>query len=345
MQFGSIMRPFFLLLLISSAICRADELPLFASDEPLDITLEFPLDTIIRQAEKEPVVSGTAHYTDADGQKVSLPIKLSTRGKSRLEMCSFPPLSLQIDKKDGKGTIFKGQKELKIATHCHPNATFRSYILQEFSIYRAFNVLTDISFRARYLNITYQDTDKPTRTIVANGFVLESVRELANRLELKRQKVSVVKSSQLDPEYAALAALFQFLIGNTDWSTSRGHDGANCCHNGKVLSLPGAAEGWQVVPYDFDQSGIINTSYSVPAESLRIRSVRQRVYRGKCSHVSGTDDAIGLFNQNRQALEAALLPQGIKKRKSAVKYVDEFYEIINDPKKRRKNIDDRCRGR
>ena len=338
------MRPFVLMFLLSPAVYGADELPLFASNEPLDITLEFPLYTIIRQAEKEPVFTGTAHYTDADGQKVSLPIKLSTRGKSRLAMCRFPPLSLMIGKKDGKGTIFEGQKELKITTHCRPNATFRSYVLQEFSIYRAFNVLTDVSFRARYLNVTYQDTEKADKAIVENAFVLESAKELANRLELKRHKVPLVRASQLDPSYAALVALFQFLIGNTDWSISQGHDGANCCHNGKVYSLPGADEGWQIVPYDFDQSGIINTSYSIPAESLRIRSVRQRLYRGKCQHLSGIDGAVAMFNENRQALEAALLPQEIKKRKSAVKYVDDFYQIINDPEKRRKSIDDRCRG-
>jgi len=98
------------------------------------------------------------------------------------------------------------------------------------------------------------------------------------------------------------------------------------------------------VPYDFDQSGIINTSYSNPSESLNIRSVRQRIYRGRCRHLSGIDGAIALFNQHRQALEAALLPQEIKKRKSAVRYVDDFYQIINDPKKRQNSIDDRCRG-
>jgi len=238
------MRRLFLFFLLGSAICGANESPLFASNEPLDITLEFPLDTIIRQATKEPVVSGTAHYVDADGQKVSVPIEISTRGKSRLAMCRFPPLSLMLKKKDGKGTIFEGQKELKITTHCRANSSFRSYNLQEFSIYRAFTVLTDVSFRARYLNIIYQDAEKPTRTIVENGFVLESVKELAKRLELKRQKVSLVKSSQLDASYTALVALFQFLIGNTDWSISQGHGGANCCHNGKVFSLPGAEEGW-----------------------------------------------------------------------------------------------------
>lgn len=338
------MKSLFLILLLSSVTCGASEFPLFASNEPLAITLAFPLDTIIRQAEKEPVVSGTAHYIDADGQKVSFPIKISTRGKSRLAMCRFPPLSLMIKKKDGKGTVFEGQKQLKITTHCRPSSSFRSYNLQEFSIYRAFNVLTDISFRARYLNITYQDTEKPTKVIQENGFILESVSELADRLEMKRQKVALVKSSQLDTNYTALVALFQFLIGNTDWSISRGHAGANCCHNGKVLSPPGSDDGWRIVPYDFDQSGIINTSYSSPAESLRIRSVRQRLYRGRCRHLSGIDGAIALFNQHRPALEAALLPQEIKKRKSAVKYVDEFYQIINDPKERKIRIDDRCRG-
>jgi hypothetical protein len=339
------MRPLFLLLLLSPAVCFADELPLFASNEALDITLEFPLSTIIRQAAKQPVVSGTAYYTDTDGQEVSVPIKISTRGKSRLAMCRFPPLSLIVSKKHGKDTIFEGQKQLKITTHCRANSSFRSYILQEYSIYRAFNVLTDISFRARYLNITYQDSEKPSKVIQESGFILESVNGMVDRTGLQRQKLPRINPSQLDADYSALAALFQFLIGNTDWSISQGHEGANCCHNGKVLSPPDSDHGWRVVPYDFDQSGIINTSYAMPSETLRIRSVRQRLFRGRCRHLEGMDGAIALFNQRRQELEAALLPEAIKKRKSAVKYVDEFYEIINDPKERQISIDGRCRGK
>lgn len=339
------MRPLFLLLLLSPAVCVADEVPLFASNDPLDIKLEFPMSTIIRHASKQPVVSGTAYYTDADGKEVSLPIKVSTRGKSRLAMCRFPPLSLIVSKKNGKGTIFEGQKQLKITTHCRANSSFRSYILQEFSIYRAFNVLTDISFRARYLNVSYQDSEKPGKMIQESGFILESVKGLVDRTGLQRQKFPRIDSSQLDPDYSALVSLFQFLIGNTDWSITQGHEGANCCHNGKLLSPQDSADGWLVVPYDFDQSGIINTSYAMPSETLRIRSVRQRLFRGRCRHLEGMDGAIALFNEHRSQLEAALLPEAIKKRKSAVKYVDDFFEIINDPKERQIRIDGRCRGK
>ena len=88
-----------LLLLFLCVASNADELPLFASDAPLEIVLEFPLDVILQQADENPVVEGQISFTDDTGNQVSIPVKISTRGRSRLGMCRFPPLSLTLDKK------------------------------------------------------------------------------------------------------------------------------------------------------------------------------------------------------------------------------------------------------
>jgi hypothetical protein len=103
-----------LLVLLLPASVLADDLPLFNSDEVLQLTIEAPMRTLIRSAEKRPVVDATASYTDADGKTVELPVQISTRGKSRLTVCRFPPLSLRIKKKVASGTEFAGQKSLKI---------------------------------------------------------------------------------------------------------------------------------------------------------------------------------------------------------------------------------------
>ena len=100
------------------------------------------------------------------------------------------------------------------------------------------------------------------------------------------------------------------------------------------------------MPYDFDQAGLINTSYSEPSEMLGIRSVRQRVFRGRCSNIDQLEDTIAIFNERRAAIEAALLPAALedKPRKTAVKYIDEFYKIINDPKRLKSKIISKCVG-
>ena len=105
-------------LLLLSALAVAQDAPLFESDETLEITIEAPMRTLLRHTADRPVVDGKAHYADATGEMVSLAVQVSTRGKSRLDVCKFPPLALSVKKKAAAGTVFEGQKNLKLVTHC-----------------------------------------------------------------------------------------------------------------------------------------------------------------------------------------------------------------------------------
>ena len=79
---------------------------------------------------------------------------------------------------------------------------------------------------------------------------------------------------------------------------------------------------------------------------LGIRSVRQRVFRGRCSNIDQLEGTIVIFNERRAAIEAALLPAALegKPRKTAAKYIDDFYEVINDPRDLQRRIIDKCVG-
>ena len=127
----------------------------------------------------------------------------------------------------------------------------------------------------------------------------------------------------------------------------KGPGSEDCCHNGKVIGFSNSDSDWVVLPYDFDQSGIINTVYSMPSEKFDIRSVKQRLYRGRCSHNTQLDATIALFNGKRGEVEAALAPQDLSERsqKSVLRYLESFFKTINDPKKLNKNIIGKCRGR
>jgi len=338
--------PTVLLSLLLCTCASAEELPLFTSEAPLDIVLELPLDTILKQAAERPEVEGQLRYVDSTGQPVLLDVQITTRGNSRLEQCRFPPLSISIKKKQAADTLFAGQKKLKLVTHCQNQGKYQQYLLQEYSIYRAFNVLSDVSFRVRYLNISYRNSEKSGRPTDANAFLIESINEVADRSELQRHKVEFVSAVQLDAAYATMSAMFQFLIGNTDWSVLRGADEARCCHNGRVLSATKERTDWRVVPYDFDQAGLINTSYAQPGEKLPIRSVRQRLYRGRCAHIAEIPATVQLFNGRRAALESMLLGENLDgdRRKAARKYVDDFYAIINNEKRLMAYVNRGCLG-
>lgn len=337
---------FAIVLLLAQGACLADDLPLFASETPVAIVFEFPVDIIVRQAEDRPVVEGSVHFTDEQGRSISVDMTMTTRGKSRLETCKFPPISVNFKKQERADTIFAGQKKLKLVTHCRDGDSYARYLLQEYAIYRAFNVLTDSSFRVRLVNATYRDSVGKRKDKQSMAFFLESDNELADRLGMEKRDSSVIDPPQLDPVHLSLFSLFQYLIANTDWSVLKGPGDEGCCHNGKVVTPPGSMDGWRVIPYDFDQAGIINTKYSLPAEQLGLKSVRQRLYRGRCGHADQLDATIALFNARRADIEAALLPDGLSPRfrKSTLGYIAEFYEVINDPLKREKNIDNRCLG-
>ena len=323
---------------------HADELPLFTSDDVIDIVFEAPMNTIVKNAEKRPEEAGIMRYTEDDGRVVTLNLKMTTRGKSRLKYCRFPPLKIDLKKSETEGTLFAGQNKLKVVTRCRAGDSYERYLLQEFSIYGAFNVLSGRSFRVRMLNVTYRDTDGKRDDETHSSYFIETDKEVAARYGMEQRDMDKVQFSKLDQAHASKLSLFQFLIGNTDWSMTAGPPGAGCCHNNKLIVTPGSENGWIQLPYDFDQAGLINTSYSEPSEMLGIRSVRQRVFRGRCSNIGQLEDTIAIFNERRAAIEAALLPAalGDKPRKTAVKYIDEFYEIINDPKRLKSRILNKC---
>ena len=320
--------------------------PLFESDETLAVVLELPVKDLLRQAKKKPTFEGKLHYNDADKGQVVLDISVTTRGKSRLEQCRYPPLSVNFKKRQTASTVFAGQNKLKLVTPCRDSGAATRYLSQEYTIYKAYNQLTDYSFRARMLEVTFRDTGGKRKDEVHEAFFIEPLKGVAARLGMRNVSTRSVGVSQLDPEQLSIMTLFHFMIGNTDWSARKGPANEDCCHNGKVIRPPDAANGWVVLPYDFDQSGIINTDYAVPSKRLRLRSVRQRLYRGYCRNNSQLDATIALFNDKRIAIEElfgnATARAGTNK--SAVKYLDSFFDIINDPDMRYKKIIDACQN-
>lgn len=321
--------------------------PLFETDKPLSMVLELPLMDLLRRAQSKPTVAGSLRYTDSDGAVIELKVEVTTRGKSRLEHCSLPPLSIYLKQPQVESTIFAGQAKLKLVTQCRGRSVYRRYLMQEYAIYRTYNLLTKYSFQVRMLQVTYRDSGgRSDKNMVQPAFFIESREAVAERHAMRTIDANRVYIRQLDPRQLSLLSLFQYLVGNTDWSARKGPGTERCCHNGKVIAPVDSDEGWLVLPYDFDQSGIINTSYSAPSDLLSIKSVRQRLYRGFCASNTQLDSTIATFNERRVVIEELFgnASDVSSANKSARKYVQGFYKIINDPKKRKKKIVDACQG-
>jgi hypothetical protein len=337
------------LVALAPGVARAAPKPLFASDEPLKLRIEAPFAKLLRSAPKS-TEAYDAKLTVLAPASETLAISLSPRGISRrtTQACEFPPLRIEFKEKPGADSLFKGQKELKLATHCRNEFDYQDYGLLEFVAYRLNNVLTPQSFRVRLAEIDYVETGSSSVRIHRRGFLVEGIDELAARNGLKQVKTPKIEHGQLDPVATARSDLFQYMIGNQDWSDVAGPAGTHCCHNVNLLGKTAAdLNGLVPVARDFDSSGWVNPPYALPPTNVPIRTVRQRFYRGYCQF----NEQVKSAAQDMLAKRAALLDvvsgaPGLTSRakNSATKYLQEFFDEISEPARLQEHILGRCRG-
>jgi len=324
--------------------------PLFTSHELLELTIEAPLNTVFKERGQESSYhDAVMKFTASDGTPVTLNIKVKTRGKFRLQRstCNFPPIRVNFARKEVENTVFAGQDKLKLVTHCQNGRDdYEQNVLLEHLIYRSYNLLTDLSFRTRLARITYVDTDRDNAdSLTKYAFFIEDEDLLAGNRGWQALELMQVPPAAYDQRQLNLVDVFQFMVGNTDWDAYlKDDEQPSCCHNIKVIGDP--AGPVYPVAYDFDWTGLINARYARPAESLGTRSVRQRVFRGVCGSPANVEAVLPLFNEQREAIYALFRNQaGLDEKhvKEAVEYLDEFYEIINDPRKVEREMIRDCR--
>ncbi len=305
---------------------------LFDAEDPLELTLEADLKSIVkdRRDDERPYRPARLWYLDQQGDTVSFDIGVKTRGYYRRIYldCNVPPLRLNFKKKQVKNTVFAGQNKLKLVTHCKDKAkAYEQFTLQEYLIYKVYNLITENSFRVRLVRLTYIDTGGKRKPVTKYGFLIEDEDLLAERLGGRILKTGVIHQEKTHRELATLLAVFQYMMGNTDWSVP-GH------HNIKLVfigpNLPPIS-----IPFDFDMAGLITTPYAKPDYRLHISSVRERLYRGYCRSEDEFQAAFAPFNEQQEAIYALFqdfeyLDEKVKGR--SLDYLDDFYKTINKPR-------------
>jgi len=328
----------------ASALAQGAPKPLFASDAPIRITVQGPIGNIARNAAKS--TAPQAGTLSMSSPAETLPIRLSARGLSRRTggICDFPPLRVEFAQPPAATSLFAGQKRLKLVTHCKNSGQYEQQLLTEYSAYPILNILTPLSFKARLATVDYAEPSGKVST-TRWGFFLEESDDVGKRNGLPEAKMGPrIEVAQLEPKQAGLAALFEYMMGNLDWSMRAGPQGESCCHNAKLFR-----SGASLVPviYDFDYSGMVDAPYAIPPEGIKVRSVRQRAYRGYCRHNSQALAAAADFRAKRGAIEAVFsqVPGMAERTKSkALAYLGTFYAEIATDDAVRKNILKDCIG-
>ena len=334
----------FLPMFAASAQDNNEPDPLFASDEIIDVEIEAPFGLLTSERPNDEEVAGKFRYTADDGSLVEFEVAVRTRGRLRRtkEICQFPPLRLNFKKSEVKGSLFGKQDRLKVVTHCRKQIRFEQAIVSEYLAYRIFNLLSDVSYRVRLLRATYTYNDEDAQ-VQSYAIIIESKDRVSKRLNAKTLQIEKAMIQDLRRPDLNLSSVFQYFIGNTDFSPVASAPDEDCCHNQTIFALEG--EPNHTVPYDFDQSGLVNAPYSVPNARFKLKSTRVRLYRGRCVNNGYLPATLKLFNDKRDDIEALVRnQQDLTKRtaKRLLAYIKQFYGTINNPGRLKREIVKKC---
>ncbi|CAN5422113.1 hypothetical protein BH20BAC1_BH20BAC1_15320 [soil metagenome] len=304
------------------SVNRSNEGVLFHSDDMLKLTITGRLSDLYNDRGTKPSWHPLSLQYKSGDQMITLSLKAKTRGHFRKDKanCKIPPILLNFSSKNTDGTIFENQDEIKLVMPCKSN----EYVVREYLVYKLYNLVTPKSFNARLAEITFRDSNNLKKEEKFYCFLIEDESKMARRNYgvIISQKMAMENTSRL--EFTRMA-VFQYLIGNTDWSVT---------YQQNIKLLYAHPHPVYPVPYDFDHAGIVDAPYAGAAPELGISSIRERIYRGYCNNI--TDDftqTIGFFNGIKKEINAVYQQCDLLDRnytRFVLRYIEDFYKDIND---------------
>ncbi len=295
--------------------------------EIINVTIETDLDSLINVRRRESYQRATFTYKNRAGEQITRKIKVKPRGKYRRRVCDFPTIKLNFSKKELKADGMAKYDDYKVVTHClDDKKESKENVLREYLVYKMYNLLSPKSYEVQYLNITYTDSKGKMNSLKRTGFLIEDTGELEDRIGVEVHPEPKLPIDSFNIEQYNYVALFQYMIGNVDWRATP------FAKNAKAMKVHGSNK-YELIPYDFDFSGVVGVSYMRIAEHLNQKNSRQRIFLG---HIVRQKELKGNFERYESKKEELLdyisnfdlLPK--PSRKNIRKYIESFYEDIAD---------------
>lgn len=316
-----------------------DTFQIFGPEEPLEFTVATDMRALSKNKHKDEYQEAQVIYHLWDSINISREIRIKPRGVFRLDNCSNPPLWVNVKKTEEVFELLDGLKKMKLVIPCRGQSQYQGFIFTEYLAYKLYNVITDYSFKVRLIKVNYHDTGGKVKPGSAYTFIMESEKALAKRKESIPIKNERISAKSLDEEYSAIVYIFQYMIGNTDWSVPG-------LHNMKLLKTTDVTRPKPIpVTYDFDYCGLVDAPYAIPGTHVDIESVRERTYMGYCLPDELMEKAFDLFIEKESEVMAVISDFSLmtdKSKKKPLSYMKEFYDIIKDPKRRDRRIVKKC---
>ena len=325
-----------------SLVIPLSSAPLFEEEDPVEFRLVAPLKSLKKQRGPEPeaLPGGYVLVKGDDGTERKLDVQIMARGNYRRQKktCAFPPYWLNFKKSEVAGTIFADQDKIKVVSHCkETRKPFDDYIYREYLVYKTYNLLTEKSFNVRLARINYEDTESKYKKEAQIAFFIEHTNSFEDRHNLEQVKDQFIPPSSYNMKELCLAEIFQFMASNLDYTFFDSLE--ECCHNGKAFRVAGETGGFLPVPYDFDMSGLVNPPYAQPNPALKkvgVKKVTDRYFLGVRVPDEIWTETIQYYVSRKAAIYELwenFEPLADKQRLQALDFIDQFYEIIEDPDK------------
>ena len=323
--------------------------PLFATEAPIELRIEADFGQIRRdRADENPEHEGFVYVLEADGSETEWPVQIRTRGNYRLQTntCEFPPIRLNFPKSRVEGGVFEGQDKIKLVTHCRDR--YEQNVPREYLAYRIYNTITPASFRVRLARVTYVDTSGRDDPLTRLAFFIEMDEAIAERLGGRTMENEELEDglhpARVSAEDATTVDLFQYMVGNTDYTMYFPSDNGGL-HN--IIAVDREGTTVVPVPYDFDLTGLVDARYAEPNPEFNLRTVRDRMYRGFCRPLIDYAGTYAAFLERRPEIDRIIADLDVMEddqRRSVTRYLDQFWETLEDEGRARRAIEASCRN-
>jgi hypothetical protein len=313
---------------------------LFQEDEELNARLSYSFKDIKSKKSDEKWKSGFLYYENETQDWDSIAVLMRGRGNFRRETCFFTPIKLKMKKKAVKGTVFAGNKSLKMVLPCQNAKDASDFLVKEYISYKLYEPLSPYHFNTRLIHLNLTDErGKNQKEYEVKAILIEDDKLVAKRFDAQMYKGDVLNPHRLQNTTIVIHDFSQFFIGNTDWS-------ARNLHNVSIMQL---SDG-NYIPlcYDFDMAGMVNSNYATVSEMLTINSVTERLYRGLCkdealyqyvrAHYIERESSIWqAFEQASVHLDPKMIP-GMKR------YITDFFDILKNDRLFKEEVFSKCRN-
>ena len=310
---------------------------LFQNEEPLKIKLNYSNKVMNKKTNDSTYIETQMSYDEAGTWK-NIDVRLRARGNFRRNECYFPPIKMKIKKAARKGTLFEGNKNLKLVLPCKQESDKNDNILKEYMAYKLYEQISPYHFNVRRVDIEFTEIrGKKEKMHQLKGFLIEDDKVIAKRFE-GRVVDRFIHPLAMDATVSVQNAIFNFMLGNTDISVAYQHNAKLLYIEKKLIPLS----------YDFDMSGFVNPSYATVNETLGINSVRDRKYRGFKRDTSIMQETRELYISKKNNLVSIVESHksqfdNEKEYNETIGFLNEFYEIMEDDKSFQKEILDGMR--